>query len=175
MNNTFYHYLEKHLPKSTAAHRREWAAKIVTEEISLRELSTLLHAKREIATRFLWLLSDIGEANADYLLKDLPFLFELRHQIQNLDIQLAFAKYWLLSGIPIENESEAIDLLFTWLLSPQIKVSVKTNVVFALFNVTQKYPELKQELKVSLEDQLGKNTADFDKRARRLLKKLEKD
>ncbi len=173
MKEEFYHHLQKHLLKSTNADREVWASKIVEEGISLRELADLLHCKKQIAMRFLWLLSDIGSADGDYLLKELPFLFEFRHKVENLDIRPAFAKYWQLVGIPEENEGEAIDLLFGWLLSADIKVTVKSNALFALFNLTQKYPELKRELKVSLENQLGKSTADFDKRARRLLKKLE--
>ncbi|MFK7903559.1 MAG: hypothetical protein AB8B69_00465 [Chitinophagales bacterium] len=174
-NDAFYDHLKKHLLKSTNADRTIWASKIVEEEISLRELADLLHCKRQIAMRFLWLLSDVGSCDSGYLLKDLPFLFELRHSIENLDIQTAFAKYWELAGIPPENEAEAIDLLFGWFLSADIKVTVKSNALFALLNLTQKYPELKQELRVSLEHQLGKNTANFDKRLRKVLQKLGND
>ncbi len=173
MKSEFYHHLQKRLPKSTAADRTTWASQIVEEEISLRELSDLLQCKREVATRFLWLLSDVGDVDSAYLLKELPFLFELSSTIQHLNIRPAFAKYWLLAGVPPENEGEAMDLLFGWLLSSETKVTLKSNAIFALLRLIQKYPELKQELKLSLEEQLGKYSLNFDKRLEKVLKGLE--
>lgn len=173
MKDKFYHHLQKYLPKSTAADRTVWATRIVKEKICLRELSDLLYFEREVATRFLWLLSDVGDVNSAYLLKELPFLFELSSKIHHLNIRPAFAKYWSLAGIPSEHEGEAMDLLFGWLLSSDAKVTLKSNAVFALLHLTQKYPELKHELKVSLEEQVGKYSLAFDQRLRKILKELE--
>jgi hypothetical protein len=43
-----------------------------------------------------------------------------------------------------------------------------------LFNIVKKYPELKDELKMSIEDQLPYGSAGFKSRGRRILKSLEK-
>ncbi|MCB0838986.1 MAG: hypothetical protein KDD63_19745 [Bacteroidetes bacterium] len=168
----FYNELEKSLPNSTFAERRIWASVIIETEFELRELSRLLMAERKIASRFAWLLSDIAIQSPEALFRELPFLFKLKDKITHINFKTSFASYWLICGIPPENEGEAIDLLFHWLQSPKINVTTKSRALFSLFNLTQKYPELKNELKICLEDQMDKNTKDFEKRAKKMLQKL---
>ena len=62
--------------------------------------------------------------------------------------------------------------MFNWLLNPKIIVSTKNYSLLALYNLTEKYSDLKIELKEVLEDQLDKNSNDFKKRATLILQKL---
>ena len=62
--------------------------------------------------------------------------------------------------------------MFKWLLNPNIIVSTKNYSLFGLFKLTEKYADLKIELKEVIEDQLDKNSNDFKKRASILLQKL---
>lgn len=168
----FYHKLEHALPKSTADERMKWASIIIDRNYDLKELSKLLFENKQISTRFLWLLSDIGGIDSKVLFDELPYLFNLRDKINHLETKASFANYWLLVGVPIQNEAEAITLLFEWLQSNEVNVHTKSRSLFVLFNLTKKYPELKNELKLCLEDQLDKNTPDFNKRANKILVEL---
>ena len=76
-------------------------------------------------------------------------------------------------GVPPENEGRAIDLLFQWLLSADTNVTIKSRSLWVLLKLTKKYPELKNELKLCLQDQMDKYTNDFKKRATKILIEIE--
>jgi len=171
-NTEFYRELESSLPASTGEQRKLWASLIVEKEIDIKVLSNLLKCERKIATRFLWLLSEIGILYPDKFLMELPFLFNLCEQLHPAYIT-SFASFWLYAGVPPENEGRAIDLLFQCLLSPDTNVTTKSRSLWVLFELTKKYPELKNEQKLCLKDQVNKHTNDFKKRATKILVKIE--
>jgi hypothetical protein len=170
----FYLELKSQLAKSSGEQRKIWATTIIDKNIRLKDLSGLLRAETKTATRFLWLISDIGITAPDQLLTELPYLLEL---IDSLDpaIKPAFASFWHYAGVPVENEGKAIDLLFQWLHSAETNVSIKTRSIWVLLKLSQKYPELKNELRVCLKNQLDKHTKDFDKSIVKILSALETD
>lgn len=172
-NNIFYKELECELHTSTAQRRREWAATIIEKKIDIKSLSNLLKCEQKTASRFLWLLSDIGVLNANKLFIELPFLLELCEQINNTSYKTSFASFWHIVGVPPENEGKAIDLLFQWLISTHTNVTTKSRAIFVLFKLTKKYPELKNELKLCLKGQIEHHTNDFKKRVSKILIEIE--
>ena len=76
----FYKELESLLPTSTSEQRGRWVKIIVEKEVDIKYLSKLLGCEHKIATRFLWLLSEIGIYNPTKLLNALPFLLDLCEQ-----------------------------------------------------------------------------------------------
>lgn len=167
-----YKELEGSLPGSTAAKRAKWATVLLDQDFDMKDLSKLLYCEKKVATRFLWLLSELGELNPGRLYSDLPFLLELSDQIKHFDIMPSFATFWLIAGVPLENEAQAIDLLFHWVQSSTTNVTTKSRSILVLFKLTEKHPDLKNELQLCLEDQMDKNTIDFAKRAVKILNKL---
>ena len=174
MNNLeLYNELKLSLPTSSAEERKVWASIIIEEEIEIKDLSNLLFCEKKIASRFSWLLSGIGALDSNKLLNELPFLYSISDQITNINFKHSFATYWSLCGVPSQNEAEAIDLLLGWIQSSKINVTTKSRSLFAFYNLTKKYPDLHNELKHCLEDQLDKNTTEFKKRALKILDKLD--
>ena len=167
----FYSELEYFLPKSTEEQRQTWAATIINQDLDLKDLSRLLFCEKKVATRFLWMLSGIGMKKSGKLFEVLPYLLELSTEL-NPAYQTAFANYWLIAGVPPENEAQAIDLSFQWLMDPGITVTIKSRALFVLFKLREKYPELKNELILCLEDQMDKHSKDFRKRALKVLNEL---
>ena len=144
----FYKELESSLATSTEDQRKIWATTIIEQGISIKELSKLLECEPKVATRFLWLIARIGMSNPNKLFIELPFLLKFCNKVNPIYIT-SFANLWLIAGIPEVNEGEAIDLSFNWLLSADTNVTIKSRSIFVLFNLTKKYPELKNELKIS--------------------------
>lgn len=167
----FYRELEASLPKSTEMQRQAWATIIINHDIDLKELSHLLFGEKKVATRFLWMLSGIGIIKPAKLVGVLPFLLELSGELDPA-YRTAFANYWLIAGVPPENEAQAIDLSFQWLMDAGVTVTIKSRALFVLFNLTEKYPEIKNELVLCLEDQMDKHSKDFRKRALKVLNEL---
>lgn len=168
----FYKELGSFLPTSSAAKRRIWATTIIENDIDIKELSNLLEAEPKIATRFLWLLSEIGTYDSNTLLTALPFLLDLSDRL-NPAYKQSFASFWHIVGVPPENEGRAIDLLFQLLMTGDINTTTKSRAIWVLFELTKKYPELKNELKLCLADQQGKYSVDFDKRVTKILRAME--
>ncbi len=171
-NTQFYKELESSLPSSNMEKRKVWVNTIIEEDINLKDLSGLLLYEQKVATRFLWLLSEIGQSDPDRLFSELPFLFDLCDRLDPA-YKKSFASFWLITGIPPENEGKAIECLFQWLLSPDTNVTIKSRSLLMLFKLTKKYPELKNELKWCLEDQMGKYSNDFEKRVGKILMAIE--
>lgn len=172
-NTNFYHELESSLPTSSAAQRRVWATTIIEKEVDIKVLSELLKGEQKIAVRFLWLMSELGTVNPDKLFYELPFLLNVCEKL-NPTYMTSFAGFWLITGVPIENEGKAIDLLFKWLLSNETNVTIKARSFLVLYELTKKYPELSNELKLCLHDQMDRHTNSFKKRATTLLAKMER-
>ena len=169
---TLYEELQVSLPESNAADRAKWAKQIIQEDLDVSQLLELATNQKEIASRFLWLLSDIAEVNLQTLQDILPALWALKEHIDPELMPHSFSKYWRLCGPAEEHEGEAIDLLFTWLTDPKRNITVKTNSMLALHQLTEKYPDLKNELRLSLESQLKNFSANFDKKVLRVLSQL---
>ncbi|MDF3026029.1 MAG: hypothetical protein K0S23_336 [Fluviicola sp.] len=172
-NTEFYKELESVLPTSLGDQRKIWVASIIEKNIDIRDLASLLNGEYKVASRFLWLLSEIGLARPDKLFAALPFLLDFTDNM-NPVYKTSFANFWLIAGIPPENEGKAIDMSFQWLLSNETNVTIKSRSVLVLFKLTKKYPEIKEELKLCLEDQMDKYSNDFRKRAVKILRELER-
>jgi hypothetical protein len=62
--------------------------------------------------------------------------------------------------------------MFEWILSPGVIVSTKNYSAIALYNLTLKYPELKSELILTIQEQLNENSISFKQTASKVLKNL---
>lgn len=166
-----YEELELSLSKSTWHQRKNWAITIIKNDISIKDLSDLLKCDEKIVIRFLWMLSDVAILAPEKFLKELPYLLKCCKNFHD-NFKTSFASYWLYVGVPEENEAVAIDLLFGWITSANTNVTVKARSILVLKSLVQKYPELKNELKLCIENSLGKYSKDFDKRATKILTEL---
>lgn len=169
---SFYKTLELNLPASTGKQRITWAKFILEEKINLRRLYGLLDGDAKVATRFLWILSDIAIANPNYMLHELPSLWLYCKDFKT-ELKQSFASLWRLAGVPKENE--AIELLFQFLSDAGVNSTIKSRSMLVLFELTKKYPDLKNEFQLSLSPLAEQYSLDFKKRVRKLLAQLEGD
>lgn len=167
-----YKELESSLPASTEEDRKIWATRIVEQDLDLSDFFSLLKCDYKIASRFLWLLGRIGMEHPEKLLTALPSLLKFSDQIAP-KYKTSFANYWLLSGVPQENEGQAIDLLFKWLLAPDTNVTIKSRSASVLLRLIKKYPELRNELKLCLEDQMDKYSKEFKRKSTKIIAELD--
>lgn len=168
----FYEELKSSLPASNMEIRKVWVRTVVEQDVDLKDLSGLLLCDQKVATRFLWFLTEVGMADPDKLFSELSFLLNFCDELSPA-YQKSFASFWLITGIPAEDEGRAIEMLFQWLLSADTNVTIKSRALQVLFKLTRKYPELKNELKLCLEDQMKKYSRDFEKRVAKVLLELE--
>jgi hypothetical protein len=165
--------LHQSLKSSMMEQRKAWAKQIVNEGIEIKKLADIfLFSNNSSAMQFSWLLSDIGIYNAKALYSILSYLFEKREQTNVKDFRYQFVKYWSIAGIPKENEGEAINLLFRWLNDSSTSVSIKTHSALNLYKLSENYPDIKNELKTCIENQLDKTSISFRKSTAKILANL---
>lgn len=157
---------------NSETNRKVWAEYLVKNKIKLKSLIGLLHTDHPVNMHFSWVLGGLCEQNPKMISPIIAPLFSTREKIKIKNFDRSLAKMFSLCGIPKEIESEAIDQLFKWLTDPKISVSTKHYTMFALENVVKKYPDLKSEFKLVVEDQLTKNKPSFDKLAVKILKRI---
>jgi len=154
--------------------RKKWAKYIVNNQIPMMSLMELLDAEHPIGMRFTWVFGEIVKLDPDYLFPIVPHCFALRDKIKFPGFKRTVAKMLSLAGVPEEIEGLVVDELFKWVLNPKIKVAVKVFSIDTLSQLCFKYPDLKEELLLVIDDQLDKNTVAFRARTKSVLKKLEK-
>lgn len=161
---------------SMSSYRTALAKRIIDDEIPLTGLMDILLEEHPTSTRFSWLLGDISDQHPEKSREILIGCFEILPDIRIKNFDRTIAKQAMICGhnIPEDLEGEMVDKLFDWLMDPKISVSTKNNCLFALEKICEKYPELKEELIASVNDQLDLNTKNFRTRAEKLLARLAK-
>lgn len=149
-----------------------WGNRILNEGVNVQELQDLILEERKIAMHFSWVLGGICISQPSYLKPSLVYFFKKRHEVKFINFDRSLAKFFFHAGIPSEIEGAVIDVLFSWLGMAGISVSTKSYTMQCLVKVVKNYPDLKNELVLIIENQLGKNTSSFDKLAKAILLKL---
>jgi hypothetical protein len=74
--------------------------------------------------------------------------------------------------IPKQLQGKIVNICFDFILSPSETVAVKVISLDIISKFIKDYPELKNELKAAIEDQLPKTTIAFRSKGSKILKKL---
>lgn len=74
--------------------------------------------------------------------------------------------------IPKNKQGKLVNTCFNAILDPEEPVAVKVFALQNLANIAQQYPELQEEIKAAIEDQLPKTSVAFHSRAKKVLKKF---
>lgn len=166
---SFVKELEAGLPKSSGDQRKKWAELIVIEDIELTSLNKLFFANKEITSRFLWLCSDVGLKDSNRLSRVLPFVLKNREIINYNKKESTIANYFKIAGVPSQIEGETVDLLFSWISSASFDLTTKSRSLHVLNKIIKKYPALKNELKLVLENQIQVEDNSYTKLAKNIL------
>jgi hypothetical protein len=75
--------------------------------------------------------------------------------------------------IPEKLHGTMAEIAFTYLQNPTEAIAIKVFSMTIVYNLTKKYPELKEELRFILEEQMPFQSAGFRSRAGKILRDLE--
>lgn len=164
----FFKQLFENLSTASGPQLKAMANALVQADVNLIELFPLLKADKKTAHHFLWLISDIGLLDKTYLFGYLPELLQYIKTC-NQTYHASMSNWWRIAGVPEENEGEAIDLMFQWVLSIEVNPTIKMRAFEVLARLCKKYPDIRNELVLCLREQEGKYTVDFKKRVGKLL------
>lgn len=167
-----YQELLIELGKSTGEQRAAWVQRIVTENMDLGDFTDLLMVDPPVSTRFSWMLSELGVVAPEKLRPHLSHLFAQREQVKAEEFAYKFGKYWLLAGIPEQDEGLAVDLLLNWLGDPVVKIYHKHYILKSLMHICELYPGLREEVRLVIEAVQDMHTATFRKQVLACLARL---
>ena len=148
--------ITKNIGSSFSEYRIAIAHKIIKQKIPLKDLFPILFLEHPTSTRFSWLLGDISGIDPSKSKEIIVEGFKNFDRIHILNFDRTLAKQCMICGddLPRKLEGEIVDRLFYWLNTPSISIATKYYSMLTLFNLCRKYPDLKNELIVSIQAQL---------------------
>lgn len=135
-------------------------------------IDILYHEKAPLPQRASWLLAVINDKHPELLESYLPLFIATLPKFTIAAIKRNIMLVLASHQIPKKLQGKVVNLCFKLMLSRDEKVVVKVYAMQTIFNIAKKHPELQNELKAAIENQLPKTTASFHARARNILKKL---
>lgn len=102
-----------------------------------------------------------------------PYLKDVIKQFDRTDVHGAVIRNTVnileLIDIPEELHGEVLNRCFSFVENPATEIAVKASSLTVLFNLTKIYSEIKQELKLIIEERWDTETAAFKARGRKIL------
>ena len=147
-----------------------WA---VESKTNLKQLMQLFSCKDKILVqRASWAASKAYDLKQIWFDTYLPKLITCLEKPIHGSVRRNSLRMMQTMQIPEEYQSQLIDQLFKFLSDPKEESGVKAFAMIVAYNVVKQYPELGEELKIIIEDQLPYATPSFKSRANKIIKKL---
>lgn len=141
----------------------------------LAELMDLfLGTEYRITQRAAWVVGYVGEHHPSLMKPYLaPMINHLRKDVHDA-VKRNILRVLQDIDVPEELMGELADTCFDFLSEAEEPVAIKVFSMTILYNMTLKEPDLKNELKILIEEQMPFATSGFQSRGRKVLKGLEK-
>ncbi|WP_020528207.1 hypothetical protein [Flexithrix dorotheae] len=148
---------------------------IGNEQEKFAELIDLfLNGEMRVTQRASWVVGHCADQYPELITPYLPTLvYNLRNNIHDA-VKRNTVRILQDIDIPEDLIGEAADICFEFLQSNKEAIAIKVFSMTVLFNITKSIPELANELKVIIEDQMPYGSAGFKSRGKKILKELNK-
>lgn len=149
------------------------ARKIGKSAVEFKKIIDIIYKeKAPLPQRASWLLNVVNDKHPELLQPYLSKFIDTIEQFQVDGVKRNMACVLARQNIPEKLQGKAVDVCFRLMLSPHETVVVKTEAMQTIANIAAHFPELINELKTAIDDQLPRTTAAFHSRARHILKRL---
>lgn len=136
-------------------------------------MDIFLESDKELVKRAAWVMGHSGVKQPRLAYKHFPALIEKMKEPQIGDaFKRNTLRMWQFMDVSEEYIGEVADICFDLLMSMKEPVAIKVFSMTVLANIVQKIPELKNELRLLIEDQMPYGSAGFKSRGRKILKQL---
>lgn len=161
-------------------HSKEQALKIATyacaSQKNFKELmKCFMSDEYRLAQRAAWSVSWAARKQPEMIR---PYIKDLVSQMQRTDIHPAVVRNSVRVleqiEIPEKFHGEVMNTCFGFVEDPSTPIAIKAFSLTTLFNLSHQYPEIRQELKLIIEERWETETAAFRARGKRILKEMEK-
>ncbi len=138
-------------------------------------MQCFLSNEYRLAQRAAWSVSRAARQQPEMIA---PYIKDLVAQLHRNDVHNAVIRnsVRILEAIEIPEayHGEVMNACFSFIESPSSPVAIKAFSLTTLFNLSKIYPEIKDELKLIIEDRWDTETPAFKSRGRKILKEISK-
>ena len=127
-------------------------------------------ARRQI----MWVFSSMNDLDEVISPTIIHEMIELLGEGNHNGIDRGISKVLMNVSIPEKDKGMLFDKCVNLLLSPDVEVAIKANCMSIAFNTGKDYPDLLEELKEIIRDQMNHNTIAFCARSKQVLKDISK-
>ena len=156
------------------------------QQFALHDLiDVTFHPDKAIAFRAVWILENVFLTDPESYLDDLHYMISRFGEVKHPGCQRHYAK--IIMHITDVNAPESLQLklqeinfepvveqLFDWMINPRAKVAVKIFAAYALFNLKESFPWVKEELTAQMEFLMRNGSAAIQAGGRKILKEIQK-
>lgn len=148
----------------------QWA---VESKSNLKQLMNAFFGKeKRIVQCASWSASKAHELRPEWFDSYIPQLISSLEKPVHGSVRRNSLRMLQTMEIPESLKGALINTVFTLLMDTKTESAVKAFGMSVANNIVQEYPELKNELKIIIEDQLPYATPSFKSRAKKIIKKL---
>jgi hypothetical protein len=165
---------EEILKEHSKVHALKIAGYACESKTNFKELmKCFLDDEYRLAQRAAWSVSWAARKKPEMIYPHLESLVSVLHK-KNVHDAVIRNSIRVLQGIEIPDKfhGQVMDACFRFMEKPSTPVAIKVFSLTTLFNLSKKYPEIKPELKLIIEDNWEHETAAFRSRAKKILPKL---
>lgn len=127
-----------------------------------------------VTQRAAWVVSHCADNHPWLIDKHLQPIIENLQKPVHVAVKRNTVRILQFVDIPEDLLGITAEICFDFLNSGKETIAVKAHSMTILYNIVKKFPELKEELKLSIEDQLPFGSAGFKNRGSKILKALDK-
>jgi len=141
-------------------------------ELFKQLIDVLFKGASPLPHRASWVVSTISDRYPELVR---PYLKKIVSYIEKFDhpgIRRNLLRYIAVEDIPEVLQGKMYDVCYRWLQSRNEPPAVKVHCMQILFNITEKEPDLRQELKLIIEELTDHESAAIKSRSEQLMKKM---
>jgi len=154
------------------------------EHFALRDLIDITFLQdKAVAFRAVWILENVFLSDPEIYLDDLHYMISRFGEVKHAGCQRHYAK--IIMHITDAKTPESLQLklreinfepvveqLFDWMINPRAKVAVKIFAAYALYNLKDLFPWVKEELTAQMEFLMRNGSAAIQAGGKKILKDL---
>lgn len=164
--------LKEHSKENTA----EIVSHIQRHPIAIEELMDIfLNETYRLIQRSAWVVGDLGRSNPEWIRPYIPQMMEhLKKPALHVAVKRNTMRYFQEVEVEEQYWGDLLDIALRLLSSKEEPVAVKVFSMTVAFNIIKNIPELQDELRIIIEDQLPYGTPGFKSRGKKTISALNK-
>ncbi len=161
-------------------HSKENTAKIVRQiqenpHLVNELMDIFLNESYRLIQRSAWVVGDLGRSNPELIR---PYIGQMIQNLKRPEVHAAVRRNTMryLQEVKLEEEhwGDLLDIALKLLAKNDEAIAVKVFSMTVAYNIVREVPELKDELKILIEDQLPYGSAGFKNRGQKIISALNK-